>query len=139
VDASSSRVPTPPPSSPPPLESTPSFPSPPPTEQVEPSAEDFDTSWKRWREQVGEYGGKFVDSQEQFFMNHNLLMKELKRTNLRREIMEMRRLQVWKTCCGLKNVCTICTPTQKLCTSLGERGKGKKGGKIHVEGRIIYP
>jgi hypothetical protein len=49
------------------LESTPSFPSPPPTEQVEPSPEDFDTSWRRWREQIGEYGGEFVDSQEYFF------------------------------------------------------------------------
>jgi hypothetical protein len=67
VDASSSMVPTPPPSSPLPLESIPIFPSPPPTEHVEPSPEDFDTSWRRWREQVGEYGGEFVDSQEQLF------------------------------------------------------------------------
>jgi hypothetical protein len=67
-----------------------------------------------------------------FFMNHHLLIKKLKKTNLKRKIMEMKRLQVWKTCCGLKNVSTMCIPTQKFYTSLGERGQGKEGGNSYI-------
>jgi hypothetical protein len=39
------------------------FSFPPPTEQVEPSTKDFNTSWRRWREKIEEYDGEFVDSQ----------------------------------------------------------------------------
>jgi hypothetical protein len=51
------------------LESTPIFSSPPPTVQVEASTQDFDTSWGMWREQIGDYDGAFVDSQEKEFYN----------------------------------------------------------------------
>jgi hypothetical protein len=37
--------------------------------QVEASTQDFDTSWRMWREQIGDYDGAFVDSQEKEFYN----------------------------------------------------------------------
>jgi hypothetical protein len=51
------------------LESTPIFSSPPPILQVEASIQDFDTSWGLWREQIGDYDGAFIDSQEKEFYN----------------------------------------------------------------------
>jgi hypothetical protein len=73
VEASTSTLHTTPPHSPlhspVPLESTPIFSSPPPILQVEASIQDFDTSWGLWREQIGDYDGAFVDSQEKEFYN----------------------------------------------------------------------
>ena len=57
------------PHSPAPLESTPIFSFLPPTVQVEASTQDFDTSWGMWKEQIGDYDGAVVDSQEKEFYN----------------------------------------------------------------------
>jgi hypothetical protein len=58
------------------LESTPIFSSPAPTLQVEASTQDFDTSWEMWREQIGDYDGAFVDSQEKEFYNSESSFEE---------------------------------------------------------------
>jgi hypothetical protein len=70
VEASSSRFPNLPPNSPPALEFTVIFPFPPPTVEVEPSITNFEISWKKWREQIEEYDGEFLDSQEKDFHIH---------------------------------------------------------------------
>jgi hypothetical protein len=73
VEASTSTLHITPPQSPPhslaPLESTAILSSPPPTVQIKASTEDFDTSRGMSREQIGDYDGAFVDSQEKEFYN----------------------------------------------------------------------
>jgi hypothetical protein len=43
------------------------LPSPLPTLVVELLNEGFDIAWQRWREEIGEYSGEFIDSQEREF------------------------------------------------------------------------
>jgi hypothetical protein len=76
LEAGTSNIPTPPPSLGPPLASNLRFPSPLLIVEVKFLHEEFEISWQSRGEEIGNYNGDFVDSQEKNLFDSTSNFKE---------------------------------------------------------------